>query len=333
MAERTALTQRVQIGVETTPGTPVPATRQLQSLEVTVGPKLNVRMTRPAGYKVSTLAAPGKEWVEGRAQGQMTYTEIVYLLASVFTPVSPVQVNPPSGLAYRWTFAPSANTEQAFQTYTLEYGSPVRAHRMAHAVVTGLTLTFNRENCEVTAPFLARALEDPFTLTTSGVSAIALMPVLGTQVSFYVATTPTDLSNPANKLTRAFSAEFSIDGRYEPLWVVDAAQPSFVTVSEKPAAPKLKFTVEADAAGMAFLQTARQGDTRFVRLEAIGRQIDASPPTPYRLTLDAAVKITSISDFKDEQAVVAVDYECEVIYDADWGNYVIIEVVNMLNGL
>jgi hypothetical protein len=333
MAERTALTQRAQIGIETTPGTAVAATKQLQSLEVSVGPKLNVRMTRPAGYKVSTLAAPGKEWVEGRAQGQMTYTEIVYLLASVFTPVTPVQVNAPGGQAYRWTFAPSATSEQAFQTYTLEYGSPVRAHRMAHTVFTGLTLTFNRENCEVTAPFMARALEDPFTLTTSGVSALALMPVLGTQVSFYVADTPAGLSNTANKLTRAFSAEFSIDGRYEPLWVVDAAQTSFVTVSEKPAAPKLKFTVEADAAGMALLETARLGDTKFVRLEAIGRQIDASPPTPYRLTLDAAVKITSMSDLKDEQAVVAVDYECEVVYDAGWGKFLNIEVVNTLTAL
>lgn len=333
MPERTALTQVVQIGVESTPGTAVPATKRLQSLTVSLGPKLDVRMTRPSGYKVATIAAPGKEWVEGRAQGQLTYTELVYLLSSVFKTVTPTQVNAPGGLAYKWTFAPSVSSEEQFKTYTLEYGSAVRAERVAHVLFTGLSVSFNRENCEVNAPFIGMAMEDPFTLTSTGVSAIELMPVLGTQLSLYVADTPAGLSNTANKLTRAFSAEFSVDDRYEPLWVVDAAKQSFVTVSEKPAAPTLKFTVEADAAGMALLPVARQGDTRFVRIEAIGRTIDATPPTPYRLTLDVAVKITGVSDFKDEQAVVALDYECEVVYDAGWTKFLQAEVVNTLTAL
>jgi hypothetical protein len=335
MAERTALMQRAQIGIEVTPGTPVAATRRLQSLDVTMGPKLNVRMTRPSGYKVATIAAPGKEWVEGRAQGQLTYTEVVHLLASVYRKVTPTQINGPSGLAYRWRFDPAVNAEEDFQTYTLERGSAVRGERAALMFFNGVAMKFDRETCDLSGPYMAQAMEDPFTLTTTGLTDIPLVPVLGTEVAMFVADTYAGLSDDANRLRRSFSAEYTHDGLREPLWVLDDDQASFVAVSEKAAAPKLRFTVEADAAGMAFLPAARAGDTKFVRIRARrkGAPIDATPATPYSLTLDMAIKFTGISDFKDEQAVVATDYDCELVYDAGWGHFVTIDVVNTLTAL
>jgi hypothetical protein len=66
MAERTTVTQIVQIGVETTPGTSVAATKFLPSLMIETGIDgvLYIEQ-RGSGFKVPVNWIPGKEWAGG----------------------------------------------------------------------------------------------------------------------------------------------------------------------------------------------------------------------------------------------------------------------------
>jgi hypothetical protein len=334
MAERSVLTQRVQLGLESTYGTAVAATKRLPSLEFTVGDNLETQRYRGSGYKIPTIVAPAREWAQGDAKGPITYTEIVYLLASALrTPPSPTQITPPSGTAYRWTFTPTSNAPDAFSSFTLEYGDSSIGHRVAGLVFTNLKLDISRERAEVSANWIGKALEHPFTLTTSGVTDLNNVPAIGTQWAFFIADTPSGLSNTANKLTRGFSASFTYPERYSPVWVVDRAQSSYVAIGERPTEPTVEITLEADSAGMAYLANARQGDRRYIRLQALGSTIEGS--TTYELTIDLSGQITSISALKAEDTVVAITYTFTVVHSPTWssGQYMQVQVVNTQTSL
>jgi len=334
MAERSVLTQRVQLGLETAYGTAVAATKRLPSLEFSIGTNLETQKYRGSGYKVPTIVAPSREWAQGDAKGPITYTEIVYLLASALrTAPAPTQITPPSGTAYRWTFTPTSNVPDPYSSFTLEYGDNAIGHRVAGLVFTSLRLDIARDRAEVSANWIGKALEHPFTLTTTGLTDLNNVPALGTQWAFFLADTPANLGNQAFKLTRGFSASFTYPERYSPVWVVDRAQTSYVAIGEKPTEPTVELTLEADSAGMAYLANARQGDRRYIRLQALGPTIEGS--TAYELTIDVAGQITSVSPLKAEDTIVAVTYTFTVVHAPSWGGgqYLQVQVVNTQSAL
>jgi hypothetical protein len=85
------LNQISQIGVEVTPGTPVTATRRLQSLGLPLSPAQNIQEFRPRGFKFATAHAETQRWSEGEIDDDsgLAYNEIQYVLASVFSKTTP----------------------------------------------------------------------------------------------------------------------------------------------------------------------------------------------------------------------------------------------------
>src|SRR5262249_6409619 len=73
---------------------------------------------------------------------------------------------------------------------------------------------------------------------------------------------------------RLLSGEFSITGKYVPLYIVNSANPSFVAHVEVKPQARLKIKVEADLNGMTPLGDARLGTTKFIRINAVGANID-----------------------------------------------------------
>lgn len=331
MAERSALNQTIQIGVETTPGTGVAATKKLQSLSIE--PSLTVQKSefRPTGQKYQALSILGKEWTTAAIAGRATYDELVYMFASVMT--TPVITTPDitlTPLGRKWVFTPNAFTDDTPKTFTVEHGSSVRADRFVYGLVTDIGLVYSRDAVEVTGSMMGRALEDNFTLTPTGVTTVPLVPVVPTQVSVYL--DPTFGALGTTKLLRVLNTEFHLGTRYGPVWVLDAANPSYVNHIE--IQPDLHATIllEADAAGMALLTALRDGSTRFMRIEAIGANLGTGTVF-YRHAVDMAVKVSGTGGFSDSNGVYAIEFNFIGVYDSGWGKAVEVTAINTTTAL
>lgn len=396
MPERSALNQVVQIGVESTRGTSVASRRRLQSIGIEPTPDVEMDQFRPMGQKYRAITTLGKEWTTASITGRGSYTELVYLLASVVD--TPVITTPASAtLARLWTFTPDSFGDDDPKTFTIESGSAVRAHRFTYGIVTEIGMTFNRTSIEVTGSMMGRAITDGITLTgprsvTDGVTnstttvtsataafvagdvgalitgagipagativtinsvtsviisaaatatatgvalvinairTIALIPIIPTQVSVFIDNTAAALGT--TKMTRAISAEFSLGSRFGGVWVLDAANSSFVNHIETEPDLTMSMTLQADAQGMALLEDLRDGDTKFIRIEATGTLIESGQP--YLFQLDLAGKVADTNGFSDEDGVYAVEFSFVGVHDAVWNKAYEFRLRNALTAL
>ena len=169
-------------------------------------------------------------------------------------------------------------------------------------------------------------------MTPSGVTTVPLVPVLPTQVSVYL--DPSAATLGATKLTRVISADFNIGGRFGPVWVLDAAQASFVNHIETQPDLSANLTLQADTAGMALLGNLRDGATKFLRIEAVGPNIPGgTPTTPYKLTIDLAGKINNTGSFSDQDGIYAIQFSMIGVHDTTWGKALNVVALNDVTAL
>lgn len=315
MPERTSITQVVQIGVEVTAGTPVAATKRLQSLSFELSPDGDVNTFRAAGSKFPAIASLGKEFAGGDLSGQPTYTELVYPLSAL---LGPATITTPVGgtLARDWDWDIKSSDAQDGKSFTVERGSSVRAERVAGMVIPEFGLEYSRDAIEVSGSVLAMAFEDGATLTTIGGGGLLdLIPVLPKEVDVYLDATSAALGT--TKLLRCLMASWSIGDRFGALWPLNSTLPSYATTYETEPSSEVGLTMEADASGMALLPVMRAGETRFVRISAIGGTIEGA--LKYELQVDLACKVTDVPDYSDEDGIWAVGWNMGLFADPTWG--------------
>jgi hypothetical protein len=327
MPERSSLNQTIQIGVESTSGTAVAASKRMQSwgLEPTI--ETEIDQFKPAGWKYNALTSLGKEWATSPITGRGSFTELVYILSSV---IDVATITTPGGgtTSRNWQFISDTFADDAPKTYTVEHGSSVRADRFTYGLITEFGMTFNRTSVEVTGSMMGRALEDGITMTASPTS-VALIPILPTQISVYVDATAAGLGT--TKLTRAVSTEFNIGSRFAPVWVLDAAQNPFAAHIESDPDFTVGLVVQANSAGMAYLANMRSGAALFIRIEAIGAIIEGA--IPYKAWFDFCVRATDPEGFRDEDGVYCFSYNFVGGHDATWAKSMDINLVNTLTAL
>lgn len=92
--ERAEVYEGVQWGVETTPGTVVPADKILYGLTFEFDHMTDIKPYRPAGRKFNTASQRGKEMTSGRIEGIQCYNDMIYLGNSWMNKTAPnVPVN------------------------------------------------------------------------------------------------------------------------------------------------------------------------------------------------------------------------------------------------
>ena len=329
MAERSSINQSVQIGVEATPGTAVAASKRLQSMGIEIGMEVDINGMRPIGQKYPSLQILGKEWASADISGTPCYTELPYAWASVLSAPTVTQVMDGATAtgAYRWLFSSNSFGDDAPKTFTVEQGSAFRAHRITNAILSDYSWDWSRDQIELGGSMLGRAIEDGVTMTAAP-TTLPLVPVLPAQLSVYLDPTYTALGT--TKLLRVLKGEFNISDRFKPLWVVDAAQPSYANTIEDEPTVEMSMTQMADAAGMANLVSMRGGATRFMRLQAKGPVI-YTPGTgsaiTHSVTIDMAGQIGDVGDLGDEDGVYAAEWTWSAVHDGGWGKAFQVEVV------
>lgn len=313
MAERTTVTQVVQVGAETTEGTAVAANKKLPSLSLGPQIKTNIDAFRPLGNKFNTIHAQGKEWSAVPITMEPTYSELEYLFSQLLSYAAPVQQA--ATTAYKWTHTINGVAEDTIKSLTVERGSSVQAEKVAGFLCTDLTMTGDRDKIDVSGNALARAMSTGISLTGSP-TAIEQIPILPKEVSVYLDTTSGGIGG--TKLTRVLKWTVQLGNRRGALWAVDAAQTSYVASVELPVTAKVKLLVEADSTGMGLITPMRDGTFRYLRIAAISGQ-NAGTAIPYSLNMDFAVQMAGEpSEFKDQDGVYAIEYEFDVTFDSAW---------------
>lgn len=334
MPERSFLTQVIQLAPEATPGTLLAATRRLQTIDFATNPQTSVEKFRPQGFKFDTVVAENREWVEAGLKISPTYTELIYPLSSVINNTS-VPTGAPTTIVdgltdttgRLWTFEPSTSNPDTPQTFSVEQGSSVRAHRFGNVILTDFGFKFTREKTEMSGKAIAQALVDNFTLT-AGTTTLPLIPITGNQLTVYLDTTSGGLGT--TKIARLFDFDLQLGGRFGPIWPVDASLASFATTVETEPKASIKVIVEADTYGMGtLLPLARNSGTMFLRLLAVGPNIYTGGVTVnYQLRWDFAVKIEAIGAFSNQQGTYALEYTFDIVHDATWGKATHCELTN-----
>lgn len=322
MPERSSLTQGVQIGVETTPGTGVAANKFLNSIGIEPGVQVDMQKFRPLGQKFPSVEIPGKEWVEADLTGVGSYSELIYLFASCM--VSAAGVQQAATTAYKWTFSPAAKSEDTVKTFTVEQGGAVRAHKFSYGLCTEVELDMSRDGIDVSGAMIGQRLQDNIALTGAP-TAIEEKPILPTDLDVWV--DPTFGALGTTKQTRVLNANFHLGDRFNPVWVLNSANNSFVAHVESEPSAQITLMMEADTQGMANLATMRTGTTQFVRVKATSPDL-AGTAIPYSLTIDGACKVADVAKFSDEDGVYAIEWTFDLVFDSGWTKAFNVDAIN-----
>lgn len=316
MPDQTTSTQKVQIGVEATPGTLVPATKRLLSLDLSLGAQGDIQTFKPSGSKYPAIASLGKEWAGGDIEGWPTYTELLYIISNVLgAPTTTTPGGATTAREHRWDIKSSELLSP--KTWSVEKGSSSLARKAAYGLFTELGVTYNRDELSLDGTFMARILDAAATLTAlGGGSELPLIPVLPREVSIYLDTTAAGIGT--TKLLRVLEASWQLGDQYTGLWPLDAAQSSFAATYEGEPSSEVGLTLGADAVGYGLLAPMRAGQTRYLRIEAIGGEIETGQD--YEFTVDLPVKVTEVPDETDDDGLETLEYGFELFHDSDMGN-------------
>lgn len=324
MSERTSVTQVCQFGTEVTKGTSVAANRLLSSVALNFGVQASFTEVRASGNKFPTLEVLGKEWASIKAPAQpTTYDEITWFLSSLMGFAAPVVQG--ATTAYLWTHNLSSTAEDTVKSFTIEQGSSYRAHKASHCQAMGMSISGDRDKIDMSAEFIAQAISDGITLTASPTSPPQI-PILAKDATIYLDTTSAGLGT--TKLSRVLSWSLDLKNKVGPLWIVDKASTSFVTVVELPVDATFKVLVEADANGMTHLANMRAGSRRFIRLDVTSDTL-AGTAFPYYAKFDICGEVAEQpSEFSDMDGVYAIEYTYKMVHDATWGKAIVATVMN-----
>jgi hypothetical protein len=309
---RATVFQTVQIGVEATSGTEVPANKKLTALSIEPGARVDVGTFRPMGTKYNTLFYPAKDWTEAQVSGFATYTELAYPLSGIMK----TAVITGASADKTWVWEPSATAADNIKTFSVQVGESGagNASKFAYGTFNEFGLTFSRDSVELSGAMFGRKYSAGATLTGSP-ATIALVPVLPTQVSVYLDSTVGGLGT--TKLTDVLRAEWRMSNRFSPYWTVDSANDSWKAPVEVPPTFEGRLLMQANTQALDLLALLRAGTKRYLRIVATGGTIPTTA-VPYSLTLDTSIAFTAISAPQDQDGVYSVELTWSGTPETTW---------------
>lgn len=317
MPEVSTLFNGVQIGVETTSGTTVSASRLLNYLSFQ--PTFwagDFNVMRPMGQKVASAVAPGYDYTTWDLSADVgSYSEIIYPLSSLLTAATPTTVETSGRL---WTFKPAGRSEDTIKTFTVETGSATRAQRAPFVFVDGIEITFNRSTgMTISGSAVGNGITDNVALTGSPTS-IEDAIVLPVHLDVYLDSTSGGLGG--TKLTRDFNAVFRYNTARGPIWPINSALSSYGSTVDTAPTVQIDLTMEMDSQGGSTFALARLGTTSYIRLAAVSTVLAGAAAAKYQLVIDMAGKITAIAGPDDTDGIKTVTYTFDAIYDSTWAS-------------
>lgn len=330
MPDNATLGQKVQIGIESTWGTAVPATKIPKSFSLDLDVQTNNDAFTPMGNIFPTSNAQTQEWTEGSLDGVLTYTEVVYALSALFGPAT-ITTAAGGTTSKQWKWSLTGTSLLTPKALTVEKGSSIYAFQAAGAVLTGLDLSYSRtDRIAMTGDLIAKAVTPGVTMTTIAANpTVPQVRVLPQQIQIKNAATFAGLG-AASAYTRAFEMGLSIGGMYGGVWPLNSAVTGMDGIVQLVPDVSSTLLLMADATATSMLTTLRSGGTTYLRTQATGAIIEAT--VPYSITIDQTVQVQDIDGFSDHDGLYAVPFTFQPI---DNGTDPVLEitVVNALTAL
>jgi hypothetical protein len=309
----------LQLGVESTIGTNVPANKILPALGVLPMPQQeSSRKTPPLG-KLPTEIVVIKDWVGGTWEmPSLCFSGLTYILASYVKLVSPSA--PADTTAYTWTFAPTLNGAETVQSYSAEVGDAVYADEMSGVMFDEPAFVFKRDEVSAKGKILGRTWATGASMTggASTVPSYQALPIMG-----YLKLGSAWQPSGSPEYALYFGAELNMGSRYGHFWPQSTSTIGPGGVSEVPTEPEFTMTLGSDATGMAYLATLRAGTPVYARIgytasSALGgTPYLAGAATAYHsLLVDLSLKIESVEELGDMDGLRIVKFKCGVRLDA-----------------
>jgi len=320
---RAAVNIVYQIGVETTPGTAVPANKKLPGMKFSVSPDLRTDASRANGYKVDTVLQLQREMAKGKFEGKMTYDEIIWPLCGLIGGTVST-----TGGASTWTFNPnSSGPDTNAKTFTLECGDSSAAQQSPYVQFNNLSLSVTNKEAKVSGDFFSRTLTNA-TLTSSP-TEVALLPTNINEFDIYLDDTFGGIGT--TKLTDPLQVDFSISDKYLAKEVLNTSFQSFKESIEQAYTVMGKVLVEYNAQWQAVYAAMKAAGlpTKFLRLKATGPALGA---TTYLFQLDVACKL-KMAEQKDADGVYGYELEFQAIHNTAMGRAYSFQVINAVAAL
>lgn len=321
--ERALSTSIVQIAPETTPGTPVAATKRLGSISLSLAQDADVAFQGPTGYLFDTTSNVNRESASGDVSGLPNYAELQYPFSSLMG--AAVITTPADGVLTRdWTFNILHNRQGTIKTFTIEQGDvdAGTAERAAYCFFNSLGLTFSRDGGnEVSGSIMGQIINYGFTLTDpTTVNGLPQVPIQSDEVNVYLDLDKDDIG--VTQWVDAFSVGFNIEGRWNVGYPLNRSKSSFDRHFATKPEPTMTFQVSNNAAGRDLIDYFRERTTMFVRIDALGPLIESvgAGPTDYHymFQLDMAVQLAAAFSPGDINGMATLDWTGRIVYDASW---------------
>lgn len=139
---RASIYQGIQIGIESTPGTQVAATKRLMNIQMNQVPIIPVKTVNLQGGKGMSATQKGDQYTECKFSGPLDFNILTYLFSLCYGTVTPVLAN----LGYTWTWQPSSTDPVVPTSATLEEGSSKGAEKFGYATVQDIQIKWNKDD-------------------------------------------------------------------------------------------------------------------------------------------------------------------------------------------
>lgn len=326
---------KAQLGIESTAGTLVPATRIVQANWDLVEEMDLYQSDYPQGVRsnVGDVGAIMRKGMTVDFETDLNAEEVLWpLMTGIRGSVTPTA----AGSANTWVFTPQLTTGAlTIQTATVElmHSDGATNHyygEFGHALTSriGMSWAFN-EPAKLNWSMFGRARQ-----TGTATAALAVYPtreiLASNSLAMYQDTTWAGLgTTQVTGTTR--SVTLDITTGMSPDYTLDArADKDFGTYNVGRLAATLEIVQEMNAAGAATFANYRANDKLFIRLKDTGSAVSAAVKT---VQLDGCYRFTESPTFDRDGDVVTVTYNLESFYDATSGFTLLPTVINALTAI
>ena len=310
--ELATITQHVQVGIETTLGTAVAATKQLADLtQFSATPANDVDMSqRGAGQKIATFGIVGKEMTTIAIGGPLTFDSFAYWCNLAFR-TGTIGAGGDASTRYH-TFDLSQTAQETYSAFTIEHGDSVRARKIPGVQLDSLSFTLDLAGnvAQWSGSGIGFPLVDGITLT-GALPFVAVTPMSPANVDVFLDTTYAGAGG--TRLSRVLKFDFAMSNHWDQFFTLDSTMVRHAAgMIETPPTIQVKLLLEADSAGMARLTALRAGTSQFVRVKVIGPVAGSSTQN---LQVDMALKISSAGAIEDKNGVYGYEVTGDLVYD------------------
>ncbi len=282
--------RKIQLKIETTPGTPLAATARLVG---TLGMKQTQKLYRPADLETGVLASYERSYPVGVMaelpfDADANYEQIGYLLGMGLKG----GVTGTGPTIFTYDYSPSLTTANTPDTYTIEYGDDVQAFRSAYCFARTIELSGSLDDVvKVKADIVGQQVATN-AFTAAIAAPAALTPIIVGTGKLYVDTTWAGLGG--TQLTETFidfSWKHVSDGGtpFTPVKYGDGNL-TYSQIAERKSHIELNITAAFNSTVAAYFAAfiASPQTYKYVRIKFTGPAISGGNDT---LTLDGAYTI------------------------------------------